>query len=57
MQIVKVSYNKGINSGFFIKHRRGYIPIFFDERTFAQLNNVVGEKEVELDLDGSVTHQ
>jgi len=55
MKIVKVSYNKGINSGYFIKHRKGYIPIFFEESMFSELQNVVEEKEVDININGAVT--
>lgn len=55
MKIVKIKYNQGLNAGYFIKHRKGYMPIFFEESIFAELQNIVDEKEVDINLDGSVT--
>jgi len=54
MKLIKVKYNQGKNEGYFIKHRRGYIPILIEQRTFCELKNIISECEVDIDYNGNI---
>jgi hypothetical protein len=54
MKIIKVAYNGGKNTSYFVKNRRGYLPVFFDEGVFHHLNEIKSEVEVDFDLSGNL---
>jgi len=55
VKILLVKYNKGNNSGYFIKTRAGkYIPVFIETGVFSELKDVVEEKEISVGLFGNI---